>query len=260
MSSPTTENRMHSYEPVPCTIILPKEDAASQKMILPENMQSVSLASNVYPVPPVVAAAVPQTTLSTAIHQKFVKEKTQELAILLIVASIVQFFLGIGTLFTNVHFILFSGVPFWGTVCYLVAGSLTISVQGSPSICLVKGSLALNILGAILSCIGIIMACLDIVSITSIECSLHIIYQYLCPKPETGDIVIFSLILITNVLLFCVSISIAVFGCRSLSVVSTVPQVYLVQNGVVVPAPTPSFPATTVAFTTASPSHIGPVE
>ncbi|XP_073537359.1 membrane-spanning 4-domains subfamily A member 18-like isoform X2 [Phyllobates terribilis] len=256
MSSPTIEDGMHSYEPVPCNIILAEEDLSFQENLL----QPISYGPNVHPVPPVVVPVVPQSMLSTAIHQKFVKEKTQELAIVLIVTSIVQFFLGIGTLFTAVHFILFSGVPFWGPVCYLVAGSLTISVKRSPSICLVKGSLALNILGAVISCIGMIMACLDIVSITSIKCSLHISYHYLCPKPEIGDIVVFSIILITDVLLFCVSIAIAVFGCRSLCDMSTVPQIYLVQKGAVVPAPTSAFPAATVVFTQSSPSCAASLE
>ncbi|XP_069837184.1 membrane-spanning 4-domains subfamily A member 8-like [Dendropsophus ebraccatus] len=191
-------------------------------------------------------------------YQRFVQQKTRELAIVLIVTSVVQFLLGFGTLFTNVRYILYSGAPFWGTVCYLIAGTLTLSVRRSPSLCLVKGSLALSILGAIVGCIGIILACLDIVAVTYLKCSN--LYLSSCSPPNPGDITVFSIILITNVLLVCVAISLAVFGCKVLSHEPTVPQVYLVQNGVAVPAPASAFPPPTVVFTQSPPSCTVPVE
>ncbi|XP_056385959.1 membrane-spanning 4-domains subfamily A member 8-like [Hyla sarda] len=256
MSSPSNEAGTHNYEPVPCTMIPPEENVTAQNSALPGNIQPIPCGPNVYSVPPGVTPAVPQNKLSPAMHQTFVQQKTQHLAIVLIVTSIVQFFLGVGALFTSSYYIFFSGIPLWGIVCYLVAGTLTIAIRRSPAICLLRGSLGLNILGSIISCIGAMMACLDIVSAASIIC-----YRDVCLKPaNTVDIVVFSFILIAYLLLFSVATSIAVFGCNTLSYVPTAPQVFLVQNGVAVPAPTSAYPATTVVFTQSPPSCIVPVE
>ncbi|KAG8543853.1 hypothetical protein GDO81_023555 [Engystomops pustulosus] len=76
---------------------------------------------------------------------------------------------------------------------------------------------------------------------------LLIIIILLCLK--VGGYLIDSILLVTNLLLFCLSISLSVFGCRSLSHASSiVPQVFVIQNDVVISMPPSVFMATAPAF------------
>ncbi|XP_075144282.1 uncharacterized protein LOC142219234 [Leptodactylus fuscus] len=171
-------------------------------------------------------STVPQWSATIAVPQKpptSVMYKTKRLVILFLVASIVQFILGIGMIFTVVYYTLYSGVPFWGLVSYLVAAGLTLSAQNTTSPCVVKGSLALNILSAIISALGIVMVCLDIV-VVYVGCPLVVGDHYFCQGRSTGAFVVYALLLITDLTLFCVSISIAVYGCRSLDTTTSAPQ------------------------------------
>ncbi|XP_075071541.1 membrane-spanning 4-domains subfamily A member 8-like [Mixophyes fleayi] len=129
-----------------------------------------------------------------------------------------------------------SGIPFWGPIIYIIAGSLTIAAKAKPNICLVKGSLALSIITSVFTIIGLILACVD----------LHIIkflYHHRNAGP-VGGYIMDSVLLVTNLLLFCSSVSVAVFGCRSLNHASSiVPQVFVIQNDVVISMPPSVFSA-----------------
>ncbi|XP_072279291.1 membrane-spanning 4-domains subfamily A member 8-like [Pyxicephalus adspersus] len=125
---------------------------------------------------------------------------------------------------------------------YIIAGSLTIAAKVKPSICLVKGSLALNIITSIFTFIGLILTCVD----------FHIVWCFnhkSCHKRIVGGYLIHSILLVTNLLLFCTSIAVSVFGCRSLSHASSiVPQVFVIQNDVVISMPPSVYAATAPAF------------
>ncbi|XP_056385964.1 membrane-spanning 4-domains subfamily A member 8-like isoform X2 [Hyla sarda] len=125
---------------------------------------------------------------------------------------------------------------------YIIAGSLTIAAQAKPSICLIKGSLSLNILTIVFSAIGLVLTCVD----------LGIIWCFprrLCRSRIIGGYFIDSILLVTNLLLFCLAMSLSVFGCRSLSQASSiVPQVFVIQNDVVISMPPSVYFATVPAF------------
>ncbi|CAJ0931568.1 unnamed protein product [Ranitomeya imitator] len=165
--------------------------------------------------------------------------------IVLILAAILQVMVGIGLIFTTFSVSLPSGIPFWGPIIYIIAGSLTIAAQAKPSICLIKGSLSMNILTITFSVIGLVLTCVD----------LGIIWCYprrLCRSRIIGGYLIDSVLIVTNLLLFCLSISLSVFGCRALNHASSiVPQVFVIQNDVVISMPpsvfstsAPTFPQT----------------
>ncbi|XP_056385965.1 membrane-spanning 4-domains subfamily A member 8-like isoform X3 [Hyla sarda] len=162
--------------------------------------------------------------------------------IVLILAAILQVAVGIGLFFTTFSASLPSGIPFWGPIFYIIAGSLTIAAQAKPSICLIKGSLSLNILTIVFSAIGLVLTCVD----------LGIIWCFprrLCRSRIIGGYFIDSILLVTNLLLFCLAMSLSVFGCRSLSQASSiVPQVFVIQNDVVISMPPSVYFATVPAF------------
>ncbi|XP_063819445.1 membrane-spanning 4-domains subfamily A member 4D-like [Pseudophryne corroboree] len=224
------------------------------RMVIPayQNVNPRSLeckvppATETFTVPPELlqwnlAAVVPQNIdSSSSFFRTFVKGKPKALGIVLIVSAILQIALGIGLFFIPHFLSLYSGIPFWGSVFYIIAGSLTIAAQAKPSICLVKGSLSMNIISTMVTLVVLILSGIDLAVIDCgyfyspngrdnpylyRRCQLQLIIGYVCH----------SLLLGVNLLLFCITISVSIFGCRSLSHVQTnVTQVFLIQNDSVV--------------------------
>ncbi|XP_056387718.1 membrane-spanning 4-domains subfamily A member 4A-like [Hyla sarda] len=179
----------------------------------------------------------PQFTHALLFHQIFLKGKPKPLGIVLIVAAILQVALGIAGLFTTFAVSIVMGIPFWGSVFYIIAGSLTIAAQVAPNICLVKGSLGLNIITAIVSFIGFILTCVDLFVIDNFPD-----YEYYINGSRAGGSFVLAILLITNLLLFSVSISVSVFGCQALChSPSNASQIFLVQNDTVIAAPPPPY-------------------
>ncbi|XP_056385952.1 membrane-spanning 4-domains subfamily A member 8-like isoform X2 [Hyla sarda] len=190
----------------------------------------------------------PNTDPSSPFYQTFLKGKPRALGIVLIVSAILEIALGITLIFTIFTITLPSGIVFWGSIFYIIAGSLTIAAHAKPSLCLVKGSLSLNIISSITSIVAII---LTIVDLGTTYCYYywdddHTDYYFNeCLQRLGGVHAVLSIHLIINLLLFCVSLSLSIFGCRSLSTVSSNgPQMFLIQNNGVVSMNPSTVPAT----------------
>ncbi|XP_075034477.1 membrane-spanning 4-domains subfamily A member 8-like [Mixophyes fleayi] len=120
---------------------------------------------------------------------------------------------------------------------YIIAGGLTIGAQCKPNICLVKGSLSLNIISSIFSFIAAILNCVDLATNRCHYYSYYYNSNYynMCQQQLNSGYALSSLLLVINLLIFCVSLSVSIFGCRSLSrVTPNVPQVFVIQNDAVV--------------------------
>ncbi|XP_073453249.1 uncharacterized protein [Aquarana catesbeiana] len=263
MSDPASKSVSPHYE-----TILSSTQSAVPSAVPASNVPVASFFQNISPLPPTFSIApstqalsvptmAPQWQLSASIplnmdpslpfFQTFLKGKPKALGILVIVAAILEIGLGIALGFTRFNFMLLSGIPFWGPV-------------------FIKGSLSLNIISSIFSMIAVI---LNIVSLVTLRCYSYGYYgnsgynyndyngynynyyeaQRQCQQELNGAYAVISLLLVINLLLFCVTISTSVFECRSLSKVQSVTQVFVLQNDVVlamnpgaVPVP---FPVTT---------------
>ncbi|KAM9325077.1 membrane-spanning 4-domains subfamily A member 8-like [Gastrophryne carolinensis] len=154
---------------------------------------------------------IPAMAQSQAFHQKFLEGKPKALGIVLIIVGILHIGLGIGLGFTASATAFISGIPFWGAVFYIVAGSLSIAAVNKPSMCLIQGSLGLSIVISIFSVLGIILNIVD-----------YFVYYYCysyddyCYGVITGGHVIRGIFILSYLLLFSVSISLSVFGCRAI--------------------------------------------
>ncbi|CAI9619127.1 unnamed protein product [Staurois parvus] len=152
--------------------------------------QNVSPPSNVYYVPPTtqtwsgptvapqwhLSAIVPQNMdPSLPFFQTFLKGKPKALGIVVLVAAILEIGLGIVLAITHLAITLISGTPFWGPVFYIIAGSLTVAAQKKPNICLIKGSLSLNIISSIFSMVAVI---LNIIDFLTNQCYSSYSYNY----------------------------------------------------------------------------------
>ncbi|XP_068114449.1 membrane-spanning 4-domains subfamily A member 4A-like isoform X4 [Hyperolius riggenbachi] len=209
----------------------------------------------------VAATVSPNVDSSAPFFQEFLKGKPKASGILVIVAAIIEIPLGIAVGFTTISSSVPSGIPFWGPIFYIIAGSVTIEAQKRPNIRLVKASLYLNIFSTFLATVALILNVLDfVVMITDDSYNYPNDYYsnhndfntvYEAPNnhqshhngeaweghyPFNGALTLLSLLLMTNVLLFSVTLSTSIFGCRSLyKAQAQAHQVILIQHHAVFP-------------------------
>ncbi|XP_073414906.1 membrane-spanning 4-domains subfamily A member 4A-like [Dendrobates tinctorius] len=191
----------------------------------------------------------PNTHPSSPFYQTFLKSKPKALGIVLIISAILEIGLGIALGFTSYSISFPSGIPFWGPIFYIIAGALTISAHHKPNVCLIRGSLSLNIITSIVTTIALIINIVDLTVMQSFWNCYHGSGSQRCKNQLNGGYAVLSFLLILHVLLFCVSLSLSIFGCRSLSQVSSnSPQVFLIQNDVVLSTNLSTVPATFAGY------------
>ncbi|XP_077107059.1 membrane-spanning 4-domains subfamily A member 4A-like isoform X1 [Ranitomeya variabilis] len=268
MSATNNENVPHTYETIQnqASSAVPNWITSvptyQQNVCPPIPAYTASPSTQMWAVPTVTPqwsvanVMAPNTHPSSPFYQTFLKSKPQALGIVLIISAILEIGLGIGLGFTSFSITFPSGIVFWGPIFYIIAGALTISAHHKPNVCLIRGSLSLNIITSIFSTIAFIINIIDLAVMQSFwNCYYgsgsyyNDGYYQRCKNQFYGGYAVLSILLIINVLLFCVSLSISVFGCRSLSQVSSnSPQVFLIQNDVAVSTNHSTVPATFVGY------------
>ncbi|XP_073537353.1 membrane-spanning 4-domains subfamily A member 4A-like [Phyllobates terribilis] len=193
---------------------------------------------------------IPQLTNTTSWLQTFEKGKPKSLGILLIISAICQILLAIGLPFMSYSISFYSGIHFWASVFYIIAGALTISAQKRQSIPQVKASFGLNIVSSIFSFTGIIINAVDFFVV---YCNPYYGCTYYYPAPA-GAYIILAILFLLNLLVFCVTVSIAVFGGRALDQVPiNVPPVFVIQN--MVPVNPSAYPPNSSEFSVPPPPY-----
>lgn len=191
---------------------------------------------------------IPQNTLPTVLpapvqaaqgqkprsYQEFLKGHPKALGTMQIMVALLYVSLGTVLLFTldsYVSFGTYSGISYWGAAFYIISGSLSIAAGHKRSSCEVQGALAMNIISSLVSLAAIGLYCADIA---------HHIHNYNPPCYDLCGIyhdevfilreLALGFLVLCSLLEFCVSVSLSVFGGRSLQNHSTLPQVIVISN------------------------------
>ncbi|KAI4875857.1 hypothetical protein NFI96_034108 [Prochilodus magdalenae] len=147
---------------------------------------------------------------------KFLKSKPTALGAIQIMIGVFTFLMAIVVSFNRIPFSTYSGIGYWGSVFYIISGSLTVAAEKHLTSCLVKGSLGMNVCSAVVAGTAVILFSMDFA--VGIGYNPCYDYYYNCDfYPEFMDRTygISAVLLILALLQFIITIFSSAFGCKA---------------------------------------------
>ncbi|XP_073512866.1 membrane-spanning 4-domains subfamily A member 4A-like [Phyllobates terribilis] len=171
------------------------------------------------------SANMPKAVLAFYRGEPEVLGTTQIFAGIVLISFDIVMTIAIANTFNNVGFLVYSGAPLWSGILFIVSGSLSVAASVKPTVGKVKSSLVMNIITSLAAFCGMIMATMEVSFLSTF--TPYILRESYCSyyKSDSQCLGIFSSLdvyygflsfnLILFVLIFCISISTSVFGCRT---------------------------------------------
>ncbi|XP_053866460.1 membrane-spanning 4-domains subfamily A member 4A-like isoform X1 [Malaclemys terrapin pileata] len=154
--------------------------------------------------------------------RKFYQGEPLALGITQILMGIVQVAFGIILNLANGYQIIAiqAGTPFWTGILYILSGFICVTAAKNPKISLVKAMLAMNTLSAIVAGVGIALYSLSLIFYYPHGTCQWIEESKSCAPtsrvPADTMLGVTMILLAFTILEFCISISSAAFGCKTL--------------------------------------------
>ncbi|XP_050966767.1 membrane-spanning 4-domains, subfamily A, member 17C.1 isoform X1 [Labeo rohita] len=112
-----------------------------------------------------------------------------------------------------------SGITYWGSLIYIIAGSLSVAAQNKLHPCVVKASLAMNVISAITGVISITLMGIEMLLISEPYRRCSYSYDYtgseVCSRFKKYEMGIIGVLLVFSILQCIVSICISGFACKA---------------------------------------------
>ncbi|XP_072539498.1 membrane-spanning 4-domains subfamily A member 4A-like [Salminus brasiliensis] len=145
--------------------------------------------------------------------EKFLKTHPKVVGAVQIMIGIINFLFGIVLTVSTTVVSVYSGIFYWGSVIYIIAGSLTVAAENNLNSCLVKGSLAMNVVSAVITLPAIILLALD--AILNEPCYQNYDY-YFCINFQSQIAGVCGVLLVLSLLQSVISICISAFACKAI--------------------------------------------
>lgn len=148
--------------------------------------------------------------------EMFLKGEPKILGAIQVLVALMILSLGILMMCTSRHTYLplsvVSGYTVWGSIMFIVSGSLSIGAGSRTIRCLIKGSLGVNVASAIFAVCGIIICSISLTLHERFSCRSDF-NRADCPT-RALYVGLESLLFISSVLEFCAAVSVSAFGCK----------------------------------------------
>ncbi|KAK9410249.1 membrane-spanning 4-domains subfamily A member 8-like [Crotalus adamanteus] len=234
--------------------------ASGTVVVVPSNAQNVIQmapgASGATPYPQFgvqqlgISTSAPQQVPQKSPMERFLSAEAKVLGAVQIMIGLVHIGFGAVSVYLihSSYFILsgIGGYPFWGGIFFISSGSLCVAAVNRPNRGLVKSSVAMNVISAIITLIGVILYIFEIMSNNRIR----YIRQYNNLTEQNIGYGLCGLLFLFNLLEFCIAVSIAHFGCQATCCSDDQPTIHFVPyqvigDGAVRTEPNPSPPPPT---------------
>ncbi|XP_076971112.1 membrane-spanning 4-domains subfamily A member 4A [Tamandua tetradactyla] len=154
--------------------------------------------------------------------EKFLKADPKILGIVQLLIALMMISFGIIVItvtfpyYQYKSFSVYTGYTLWGSVMFIISGSLSVAAGIRTTKGLVQSSLGMNVTSSVIAALGIIFHSVSLFDHAHryYYCSHNDDISKNCYLAQSIFLGIDSLVLILSVLEFCIAVSLAVFGCK----------------------------------------------
>ncbi|XP_039507042.1 membrane-spanning 4-domains subfamily A member 4A-like isoform X1 [Pimephales promelas] len=147
--------------------------------------------------------------LNAVLLKGFLKLQPKALGTVQVMIGVVVFFLGVLLTLNDYNYpaiLVYSGITYWGSCIFIIAGSLSVAAQDKRHPSVVKASLGMNVFSAVTAGLAIPLMSVQLAVISMMDPSLY---------AEYFSLRIVGIMLVFTVPQFIISICVSAFACKA---------------------------------------------